>query len=291
MPDLLLRADLPRREIAVFAVDSTATSFEAEWRHLAGRVAAEALARAVSGAALAAGLLQEDQILSLQIKCEGKLGGLLVDIDAQGRVRGYTHVKTLPTMDNGPSDFAYAIGSRGALSVIVSTATDVRTSGTVELVLGDVATDLERYLVVSEQRESIVELVERYDERIVYSGGLLVQAGPGVDRAYFDSVAARRSDLRAALLEKREPEAVLVAAFPGEEVVLVERRALRFKCRCSRERAEGLLATLGTGDLRAMIAEDHGALITCHFCNDQYELDEPTLARLLAERESGPAAG
>lgn len=288
MPDALVRADLPRRGIAVFSADTSETSFQAEWRHLAGRVAAEALARAMSGAALVAGFLRDDQLLSLQIKCEGKLGGLLVDIDALGRMRGYTDMKTLPTMDNGPSDFAYAVGSRGTLSVIVSTASAVRTSGSVELVLGDVATNVERYLVASEQRPSIVELVERYNERIVYSGGLLVQAGPGVNAAFFDATAERRPALRAAILEKRDPESVIRAAFPGEEIALVDRRDLRFKCRCSRERAEGLLVTLTPDDLRDMIAKDHGALIACHFCNDHYEFNEATLARLLVARQADP---
>jgi molecular chaperone Hsp33 len=286
LPDTLVRAELSGRGIAVFATETTDTAFEAEWRHLAGRIAAQALARALSGAALAAGFLSEDQVLSLQMKCEGKLGGLFVDVDARGHIRGYTDVKTLPTMDNGPSDLAYAIGSRGTLTVIVSTAKAVRVSGSVSLVLGDVATDLERYLATSEQRESIVELVEGYEEKIVRSAGILVQAQPGVDRAFFEATRERRADLRAALLATRDPEAAIAAAFPGEEAKIVDRRALRFRCRCSRERAEGVLSTLGADDLRAMIAQDRGALITCHFCNDQYSFDEAALERLLAAREA-----
>src|SRR4051794_3295397 len=132
MADEILRAELKSRGAVAFAVDATGAAFEAEWRHLAGRVAAEALARLIAGTALAAGVLKDDEQLSLQIKTEGKLGGALVDVDAHGALRGYTQQKVIPVMDPGPSDISYAIGSRGTLTAIRSTAEAIRYSGTVE---------------------------------------------------------------------------------------------------------------------------------------------------------------
>lgn len=43
---------------------------------------------------------------------------------------------------------------------------------------------------------------------------------------------------------------------------------LRFKCRCSRARALGILASLGREDLVEMAQEGEGAELRCHFCNE-----------------------
>lgn len=286
MGDELLRADLRARGAIALVANVTETALEAEWRHLAGRIAANALGRAFAATALAAGFLLEDEQLSLQIKSQGKLRGLLVDIDASGNLRGYTEAKTLPIMDGGPSDLSYAIGSSGTLVIIRSTSGAVSYSGAVELGRGDIASDLEHYLATSEQRDSIVELATRYHEKLEHASGILVQAQPGVDRAFFDALRARRASLSAALLEARDPETVLARVFPGEAFDIVERRPLRFRCRCSRERVFAMLGGLDPEELRDMIEKDRGAAITCHFCNDRYDVDEAGLRGLLERRSA-----
>jgi molecular chaperone Hsp33 len=269
MPDELLRMDLPERGLIAFIAETSGTALEAEWRHLSGRIAAEALGRALAGAALVAGFLGGDQQLSLQVKCEGKLRGLHVDVDAEGRLRGYTDRKSLPPMDAGPSDFSYAIGSSGILTVISSTASAVRYSGSVEISGGDLATDLERYLAKSEQRDSILELATSYDDKLTYAGGMLLQAQPGADREFFAALRERREAIRRALVEERSPERVASRVFAGERAEVAARRSLRFSCRCSRERALRMIGGLDPAELRDMIETDGGATITCHFCNDR----------------------
>src|SRR5262245_14936112 len=249
MADELLRGELRARGVVAFAAETTGTGFEAEWRHLAGRIAAEALGRAIVAAVLAAGFLREDEKLSLQVKSEAALRGLLVDVDATGNVRGYTDAKVLPMMDPGPTAVEYAIGSRGLLTMIRSTAKAVRYAGSVELRRGDVASDVEHYLATSEQRESVVELATDYGTKLEYAGGILVQALPGVDREVLESVRARLDVLRAALARERSPARVLAAVFADEEVEIVERRAIRFRCSCSYERALGVIRGLDRAEL------------------------------------------
>lgn len=280
-PGALVRAELRGRGTAVFACDTTAPAAEAEWRHLCGRVATEALARAMSAVVLAAGFLRADERLSLQIKTEGKLGGLLVDVGAEGDIRGYTHRKVLGLMDAGPSDSLYAVGSRGTLTVMRYTETDVRYSGNVELDRGDMAGDIERYLTVSEQRDSIVEIHTEYAAQLVYSGGMLVQAQPGADSAFFAETRKRRAHLLTALVTEREPERAIRAFFPAEGVDVVERRPIAFRCNCSRERVLRMIAALDKAEIRDMVEKDRSATITCHFCSNQYLIEEPELRGLL----------
>lgn len=72
------------------------------------------------------------------------------------------------------------------------------------------------------------------------------------------------------------PEDMLVEIF-GENVKIIDRMPVQFKCACSRERIENSLVGLGKEELKAMIEEDHGAEVTCHFCNEIYRFTEEDL--------------
>ena len=58
----------------------------------------------------------------------------------------------------------------------------------------------------------------------------------------------------------------------------------------SRERLERVLISLGKAELSDMIAQEHGAELTCHFCNKKYQFHEDDLRRLLAEAKGNDNA-
>ena len=41
-------------------------------------------------------------------------------------------------------------------------------------------------------------------------------------------------------------------------------------CNCSRAQVAGMLRTLSADEIRAMLAEDEGAEVTCEFCKETY---------------------
>ena len=59
---------------------------------------------------------------------------------------------------------------------------------------------------------------------------------------------------------------------------------LRFQCDCSRERFLNALASLPASDLEEMKDEDHGAEITCQFCQTHYHFDENDLEELIRDK-------
>jgi molecular chaperone Hsp33 len=61
---------------------------------------------------------------------------------------------------------------------------------------------------------------------------------------------------------------------------------VHWKCRCSRAKIEGTLASLDSATLDAMIEEDHGALVTCNFCSTEYAVTEERLREIRAVRSS-----
>ena len=84
------------------------------------------------------------------------------------------------------------------------------------------------------------------------------------------------------------PEEIVNRVMEGLEPNILEEYHPEYCCNCSRERTEAVLRSLGRKELDAMIAEDHGAEVCCHFCNKTYAFTEAELAAL---RDSIPENG
>jgi molecular chaperone Hsp33 len=80
------------------------------------------------------------------------------------------------------------------------------------------------------------------------------------------------------------PEELLLRLM-GEETQILEKKEIRFQCRCSREKAETVLRSLGGEELRSIRDELGKAEITCDFCNETYVFDASELERMLVETD------
>ena len=80
-----------------------------------------------------------------------------------------------------------------------------------------------------------------------------------------------------------ELEAALAQLFQGLPWRQTQWLTPVFRCDCSRQRLEQALISLGRDELEDMIQTEHGAQLTCHFCNTQYDFNEADLRRLLQE--------
>jgi molecular chaperone Hsp33 len=75
--------------------------------------------------------------------------------------------------------------------------------------------------------------------------------------------------------EGMKPDEILKALF--DDVQVIGMSTVAFKCNCSRERMFDALGTVCQKELDTMIYEDHGAEMTCHFCNTHYRFSEEEL--------------
>jgi molecular chaperone Hsp33 len=64
---------------------------------------------------------------------------------------------------------------------------------------------------------------------------------------------------------------------------ILEEHEVSFQCTCSMERAVTMIAALGRDEVESMLAEDKGAVMTCGFCNEIYQLDAEALEHILAD--------
>jgi molecular chaperone Hsp33 len=57
---------------------------------------------------------------------------------------------------------------------------------------------------------------------------------------------------------------------------------VRFECRCSEGRVEGILRSLGATEVRSVLAEQGAVTVTCEFCQRPYRFDAVDVERIFA---------
>ncbi|POD84531.1 33 kDa chaperonin [Lactiplantibacillus plantarum subsp. plantarum] len=237
---------------------------------------------------LASSVLKGDEQMTVKINGNGPVGGIVIDGNAKGTVKGYLqhpHIH-LPLNEQHKIDVKTAVGTDGFLSVTKDQGVGDPFTGTVALVSGELGEDFTYYLAQSEQIPSAVGLsvFVNDDNSIGVAGGFLVQVLPNATDEAISSLEAKLKDLPLVsqlMREGKTPEDILDLLFDGDVKVL-DKMPVKFECDCSKERFAEALMALPKHEVRAMIDEDHGATAVCHFCGSQYQFSEAELEAVLS---------
>lgn len=186
MEDYVIRATAAEGTVRAIAAITTNMVKDAMNIHGLSPLASVALGRTMTAASLMSTFLKGSKdTLTIQIKGDGPLGGIVVVSDSSANVRGYVHnpLIYLPLNENGKYDVAGAIGSNGYLNVIRDLGLKEPYIGYVDLVTGEIAEDIAYYFASSEQVPSVVALgvLTNSEEFILSSGGFIIQLMPGAD--------------------------------------------------------------------------------------------------------------
>ena len=297
--DTLVRATAADGMIRCMAAVTTRAVAEAVRRHEVAHTVAVALGRTMTGALLLGAGFKEFDRLTVQIDCDGPIGGITAETNQRGEVRAYVRHPEAEAQLNveGKFDVSAAVG-RGMLYVTYESGYDIGLyrdpyRGSVPLVSGEIGEDLAYYLAKSEQIPSgvLLGVLERArpsgEFYIEAAGGLIVQVMPGADEqvvAAVESSIKMTPHLTTLIREGARPVELLRSALGDVPFEVLEERPVRFACSCSYERAVSLVASIERGELELMLAEDRGAVLTCHFCNESYRLDESALTEILQEK-------
>lgn len=297
MTSVLTHAIHDDAHLAVVIAETTELAQEAQTRHLAGRIPATAMAKALTGAALLASGLKDGEKQSLQMNFNGKLKSVFAEANADGQVRGFVRDHELPEMDDSMARWTAALGTEASLAVVRSRQGKLVYNGSIRVESPTITQDINQYLHESEQRYAAVELNAQYKGHgLTYVRGVFMQLLPGGDEADFARARKRFSDgvIFEGLAQRTPDEELLKLIWPGGAFRESGKKPITFHCPCSKERVRGMLASLGEMQLREIITEDRRAEVTCEFCSSNYILELAELESLLddllqSQQDQGPA--
>ncbi|HEX3028628.1 MAG TPA: Hsp33 family molecular chaperone HslO [Clostridia bacterium] len=289
MENYVIRATAAEGTVRAFATVTTEMVRNAQKTHGLSHVASAALGRTLTAAAMMSKLLKNsNDTITLQVKGEGPLGGMVVVADTIGNVKGYVYNPDvdLPLNEKGKLDVGSAVGKSGYINVIKDFGLKEPYIGYVPLVTGEIGEDVAYYFAYSEQVPSVVSLGVFIDTdgSILKAGGYIIQLMPGADDSLISLIENTVSSLPSItqLLSKGEtPESILELILGSKGLKITDKTSCDYNCNCSRDRMERNLISLGKTELLSLIEEQHGAEVQCHFCNSKYQFSEDELKELI----------
>lgn len=290
MSDYLIKALAFEGQIRAYAVRATDTVGAAQKKHETWSASSAALGRTMVASLLLGATVKGEDKLTVKVQGDGPGGAIVVDSDGNGNVKGYIQNPkvSLPLNGKGKIDVRGAVGAKGILSVTKDLGLKEPFTGQVPLVSGELGEDFAYYMANSEQVPSAVGLsvLVDTDETIKASGGFMIQVMPGATDETLIEVEKRISGipLVSKLIDKGEtPEQILERLLGSENIKILDKLPVQFKCDCSKEKFASAIITLGVKEIDAMIEEDHGAEAVCHFCGNKYYYTEKELEDLKQE--------
>lgn len=274
-------------QIRAYAVRSTDTINEAQRRHYTWPTASAALGRAMTAGVMMGAMQKGEEKITVKVEGDGPLGIILVDTDAKGHVRGYvTNPQThFELNEQGKLDVKRAVGVNGTLTVVKDTGLRDNFSGQVPLVSGELGEDFTYYFATSEQTPSSVGVgvLVNPDNTILAAGGFIIQLMPGTEDKVITEIEGRLTSAPPVSTMIREglmPEEILNRLLGKENVKILEKMPIEFRCTCSKERFGNAIISLGVKEIQEMIDDDGKAEAQCHFCNAAYQFSLEELEEL-----------
>jgi molecular chaperone Hsp33 len=278
--DVCLRATHKEARVEIAVALTTDLVREAARIHALAPTSLVALGRLLTGSALLAVTGKQEGSTSVQILSRSRIGSLYADCTTEGAARGMTKTPHLsfPLTDEERETQRRSLGAAihpGQISVIRRLASGEYGQSATPLISGEIDEDLESYLINSDQVPTLMvcDVVVDPDGKVRRSAGAIVQAMPDGDRAFLADVRTRlkRGGLAQKIASLETAEEILTWISP--HAVQVEApAALRYQCRCSRERVLASLRMFPVTDLAEMAGENESVEVGCDLCGKKYEV-------------------
>lgn len=288
MSDLLIRGMAAHGMIRFVAAQTTDMVERMRTIHRTLPLATAALGRTLTACSMMGDdIKNEEGSVTLQIRGGGPLGSITAVADSHGNARGYLQnpAVTLPLRPDGKLDVGGGVGTDGVLTVIRDAGEGEPFSGRVELRSGEIAEDVAAYFAVSEQVPTVCALgvLVARDQSVACAGGFLIQLMPGADDALITELENRIAAFGSVTghLQTETIEQAMASLFGGMEYEVLDRHAVAYECKCSREKVEQALLSMGREELLKLADSEPETHVTCQFCDADYVFRADELRALL----------
>ena len=270
-PSTVSRALIKNGQVSLAVLDTTALVCEAAKRHSLTGDALTVLGKTLTAAGYLCGWLKGGKSsLTVSVRADGDFGKISVLGDGNLNLRGYV-------------ENACARGKlgKGALSVVRDDGEGLPFAGTVALVSEETEENFVAYFRESEQIKTGIALsVVSKNSEVLRAGGVFLQALPFADEKACDFVA-RGAEGFTDFLEAGEYEKI----FGASGVEAFETREMKFACRCSKERVEALILSMGKESAFALLKEQGQISVHCEYCNTDYVFGKDRIRKLFGKHE------
>jgi molecular chaperone Hsp33 len=280
-------------------------------RHGYPLAVARPLAEAMVLCACLATSLKYDGIFTLQISGDGPIRLLVTDLTTDGAIRGYAQFDSWKLAvalgarggavnSDAPDGYVPKLFGQGRLAFTVDQGQFTeRYQGVVPLEGATLADCAHTYFRQSEQLPTGIKISAK---RFVENGtahwraaALMVQQMPEFDAGRIDVDTEQREDdwrksvilmasaTEAEMLDPKLPDTTLLyRLFHEDRPRHFERRPLRARCRCSRERIDRVLRSIKREELDDLRDKTGRVAVKCEFCSTEYAYDDNDLDRIYA---------
>ena len=289
MSDILLRGNSIDGTVRVFVAITTELADRAFRIHKTYPTATAALGRTLTAAAIMGATLKNDSdSVTIQFKGDGPLGSIVAVTDSRSHVRGYVvnPYVDIPLNSKGKLDVGGAVG-KGYLNVIKDLGLKEPYAGQVPIVTGEIAEDLTYYFARSEQIPTAIALgvLVDTDHSVKASGGFMIQLMPEATEetaAQLEEKMKHIEPVTKMIEDGMSAEDIFFHITDGFDMLMENKGVVpEYECKCSRERMEKALISIGKKELQDIIDEQGEAELTCQFCDNKYKFSKEELTELL----------
>ena len=223
-------------------------------------------------ASLLSATLKYPGIITIQATGAGPIKTIMTECTQGNKLRGI--VRGDLDAAAGAKQLQDFLGS-ATLAITIEPEGGERYQGIVPLDADNLSQCLEHYFNQSEQLPTQIKLCA--DQRI--ASGMLIQQMPSSQQA--EKIAADWQHVSLLMNSLKTDEQLslphseqLFRLFHEDGVRLFEHQSLHFFCSCSRQRTERALISLGAPEIQSIVEEQGSVLITCEFCDEQYQFSD-----------------
>ncbi len=245
---------------------------------------ASILGKAIAGMALVGiDLGNQDEILTLHVETDGRIGGFLVEMSGRGRLRGYTYEKNLDSAPQENPGIPDPMGNYARVKITRS-----HESGALRSQMSFTVSPSSEVGIFKEFYNSSLQIpteiclsATSFDNRIERVRALAVQRMPDARKTDFKRISSLFTD--GTVSEQLEFDASLSTlreVLNVPDLMTGPTRALRFGCTCSQDVAEGTFASRTKPELEALVRIGSAQQFRCHACGRVYTIPQKTIAEL-----------
>jgi len=241
------------------------------------------LGEALAAATLLSSTIKFDGNLILQAQGDGALKSLVAQSTNNREIRGWARCDEQASGNNLPD----LLGA-GRIVLTIEPEKGEPYQGIVPLTGDRLQNAVESYFAQSEQLKTRLWLFANED----HAAGLLIQELPAQENEQTQEDWQRIEALANTISEQEmlslSCEELLYRLFNEEQVRLFAVEPVSFKCRCSTEKVENTLLSLGRAAIDEVLNEQGEVIVDCEFCSTKYQFDKVDIARVFSDSSVQP---